>query len=135
MAPHLIGFDIPGDDGRHWRAYVSPLLLRLQTPYNLDSDSQRGDDLPYSFPSFPRQEQLISDQIQVREVPPGPDTGPKNSNRSKAPHQRPLEHRVGPDLPLDIGGLLAVMHGHADGPLLRSEVKGGNSISGRGTHF
>ena len=76
-APHLIGFDIPGGGGRHWRAYVSPLLPRLPTPYNLDSDSWRGDDSPYSFPSFPRGEQLVSDRIRVGEAPPSLMQGPK----------------------------------------------------------
>ena len=50
----------------------------------------------------------MSDRLQVREVPPGPDTGPEDSNRPQAPCQRPLEHRFGPDPPLDIGGLPAV---------------------------
>ena len=34
---------------------------------------------------FPRCEQLDSDQLQVREVPPGPEAGPEDSDRPQAP--------------------------------------------------
>ena len=43
-----------------------------------------------------------------------------------------MEHRFGPDPPLDVGGLSAAMHGQAGGPGSRSEVEGGNGVSNRG---
>ena len=76
----------------------------------------------------------MSYQLRVGEVPPGPDAGPKDSNRPQAPHRRQLEHHFGPDPPLDIGGLPAVTRGQASGPRSRREVEGGKGISSRGTY-
>ena len=74
-----------------------------------------------------------SNSSLIREVPPGPDAGAEDSNRDPAPHQRPLEHRFGPNPPLHVGGLPAAMHGQVSSPISRNGVEGANDISNRGT--
>ena len=79
---------------------MSPLSFRGFRLHTIWTQQPRGE-LAHHIP-FPRQEQLISAQIRVREVSPGPEAGPKDSTKPQASCQRPLEHCLRPCPPFDI---------------------------------
>ena len=85
-----------------------------------------------SLPHFLGESNLSLIEYKSEKFPQGLMQGPKIAIDLKPPAK---DHCFGPNPPLDVGGLLAVMHGQAGGPSSRSEVKGGNGVSNRGTYL
>ena len=142
-APHLLFMNISEMSDVTLVTVRHPILLHLTSKEAMGGMSEPGS--PLSFQGF----RLHMTWTQ----PPGGEMSHHNSlphflgesnlslikyESEKFPQglmqgQRPLGHHFGPDPHLDVG-LPAATHGLASGPISRSEVKGGNGVSNRGTY-